>query len=274
MRSAEDSLCLVDASTFFNLRSDSKSDPVLTASPSSPLPTPIVSDRAGAVRVAFVGRLFNGSQSDPDPAVAAAAAIRAVEELPTRVVINRQVHSDRVVEASEAPSAADGLVVDTRTFNGRRFALCVFTADCVPILVADPHRGVLAAFHAGWRGLASGIIERGVNRLGSRDRRRCLTAWIGPSIGGCCYEVSAAVAVAVAQQSGMGVILQPASGASGNTKPHLHLVAAASAQLMDLGVLDVRRLGGCTRCDENWHSYRREGAGQGRNHAFIWRTGS
>ncbi|HEX2164551.1 MAG TPA: laccase domain-containing protein, partial [Thermoanaerobaculia bacterium] len=94
------------------------------------------------------------------------------------------------------------------------------------------------------------------------------TAWIGPALGPCCYEVGEEVAEAVAAASDPAVVSRPAAGA----RPRLDLAAAARRQLAALGVEDVRTVAACTRCEADllW-SYRRDGRRAGRNHAFIWK---
>lgn len=166
-----------------------------------------------------------------------------------------QVHSARAVEAAPGPCGeADALVV-------RRPALAatVAVADCVPVLLAG--RGAVAAVHAGWRGLAAGVIAAAVERMGAVE-----AAWIGPAIGPCCYEVSEEVAAAVAAASAPE-IRRPGRGA----RPHLDLPAAARAQLARAGVRRVTILRHCTRCRSEWlESHRRDGERAGRNLALIW----
>ncbi len=145
-------------------------------------------------------------------------------------------------------------------------ALSVITADCVPVLVAGP--GGLAAIHAGWRGIVSGIIEATLLKMKGRPGE--WTAWVGPAIGACCYEVDAEVAAQVVGASGPEIAIDAIDGPAG--KPHLDLPGAARMQLERAGVGEVIVLPRCTRCDEAklW-SYRREGKGAGRNLGLIWR---
>ncbi|HNY41271.1 MAG TPA: peptidoglycan editing factor PgeF [Bryobacteraceae bacterium] len=103
-------------------------------------------------------------------------------------LVLHQVHGTRLVDASEwnPQLSADALATPQ---PGTRIA--VKTADCVPILLADPVRHVVAAVHAGWRGTASGIASHSVSTLEQRYgcRPRDLLATFGPSIGPCCFEV-------------------------------------------------------------------------------------
>lgn len=212
-------------------------------------------DRISKVEVRFTGS---------GPRLDATAALRHLEgEEPSgpRVAWLRQIHSARVLEAAAgACGEADALV--TRRPG---LALAVATADCVPVLLGAPD--AVAAAHAGWRGIAAGVVPAAVERLDGDPRR--LTAWIGPAIGACCYEVGPEVAADVAAASRAEVA---APGPSG--RPHLDLAAAVREQLRSTGVVDVRTVAGCTHCDADrlW-SYRRDGPGTGRNWAFVWIRG-
>jgi polyphenol oxidase len=105
------------------------------------------------------------------------------------LLANRQVHSDVIHvlhERPKEPLAGDGLIT-----NQPGLALAVLTADCLPVLLADRKNKVVGAFHAGWRGTAQRIAEKGVGAMrrefGSRPED--IYAAIGPGIGKCCYEV-------------------------------------------------------------------------------------
>lgn len=205
----------------------------------------------GDVEVRFVGR---GVELPRD------ATLAAVEAAAPPVAALRQVHSARVVAVHTEGfhGEADALVA-TRN----QLALSVITADCVPLLLASGD--AVAAVHAGWRGLAGGVIAAAVAALptGTGPRR----AWLGPAIGPCCYEVGEEVAAAVVASS------SPAVATSGpRGRPHLDLRRAARAQLAGAGVHEVSVVGPCTRCHQEllW-SYRRDGKAAGRNLAFIWR---
>jgi YfiH family protein len=111
---------------------------------------------------------------------------------PVSLVTLKQCHSDSVIAvgpksaARDTPANADGLV--TRTPGA---LLAVQTADCIPVLVVDPRNRAVGAFHAGWRGTAQRIVEKGIGRMrmdfGSNPEE--LHAAIGPGIGPCCYAV-------------------------------------------------------------------------------------
>jgi YfiH family protein len=183
----------------------------------------------------------------------------------------RQVHGAAVARAEgcagAAPPEADVLV---SALAG--VPIGVVTADCVPILVAAGEGRVVAAIHAGWRGLARGVIGAGVAALRAEAGAAArLVAVIGPHIGACCYEVDEPVLAALAPGFGkrLGAALHPAR--PGHAR--LDLGALARAALLEAG-LEPADLGSvpraCTHCDPvRFHSYRREGASAGRLHHFI-----
>ena len=106
----------------------------------------------------------------------------------------RQVHSDKVLEARECGPGVEGDALITRD---QGIFVGVKTADCVPILIADPVHRAVAAVHAGWRGTLAGIAATTVTRMGEKfsSQPEDLVVAIGPSIGVCCFEVGPEVAV-------------------------------------------------------------------------------
>ena len=186
----------------------------------------------------------------------------------------RQVHGDACLDADAAD--AGGLVGtgDALFTRQRARPLAVFTADCVPLIVADPEGSVLGVAHAGWRGTVRGIAGRLVAALvergGARPER--LRAAIGPSIGPCCYEVDEPVVgpLRAAFPSAWERWVRPgAPGDSGGRGPEdrqdrwwLDLWAANADQLAAAGVppgaiLSPRLCTGCRR--DLFFSYRKEG---------------
>jgi len=181
------------------------------------------------------------------------------------VLTARQVHGTRVVtaerdgvlgEADALASAAAGVLVG------------VVTADCVPILLADPSRRVAAAVHAGWRGMAAGIIAAAVRHLEAAfgAEPAGLEAAIGPAISGCCYEVGDEVFAAFRAASGETTM--PAWSERRGRRA-VDLRHAARLLLGAAGVARVEILGPCTACGAGYHSYRRDGAGVGRQLSFV-----
>lgn len=208
--------------------------------------------RRADVEVRFTGRGGLGPEAER------AEVLRRIEPGAPPVAWARQIHSARVLPAqSGACGEGDALFAESSDL-----ALSIITADCVPVVLAGPDG--LAAVHAGWRGIAGGIVPATLEAAGGGSG---WSAWIGPAIGPCCYEVGEEVAEQVAAVSGPEVVVPGPAG-----KPHLDLVAAVRRQLSAAGVEEIYSVPDCTRCDsERLYSYRREGKGAGRNMAFIWR---
>jgi polyphenol oxidase len=174
----------------------------------------------------------------------------------------KQVHSARVVEMRAGASTseeADAIV------SREGVAISIRTADCVPILVADESTGAVAAIHAGWRGVVSGVVPNAVEML-ARDRSKWIAA-IGPCICGTCFEVGADVAEQIANASDASVITKRVG-----EKAFVDLRRAVRIQLTRLGVLDsaIEDVAGCTYHEKAlFFSYRRDGANAGRLIAAI-----
>ena len=217
-------------------------------------------------------------------------------EAKTPLIPIRQFHSHHVLHARAADAArvtackADGQMTDEAGF-----LLAVQTADCIPVLVADKKKRVVAAFHAGWRGTAQRIVETGVGRMrleyGSRPED--LMASIGPGVGTCCYSVGEEVysefesqfqygrelfhevysSDVVRQKYPMLFLTQRAPGHSPiGPSLHLDLVEANRRQLMDAGVKAraIKIVGGCTNCERDlFFSHRGSQGHAGRMMAVI-----
>lgn len=127
--------------------------------------------------------------------------------------------------------------------------LVVRTADCVPILLADPSRPAIAVVHAGWRGAVAGVIGETIAAMGNAGS---IIASIGPAIGPCCYEVGDEVAQAGRDAFGDAVVRTAPGGTT-----HLDLWRAAAIALHRAGVRDVRPALLCTRCEPHrFYSHR------------------
>jgi YfiH family protein len=133
-------------------------------------------------------------------------------------------------------------------------AAMVLTADCIPVALGT--QGAVAALHAGWRGLAAGILEEGVEALREVGARGEIVALVGPCAGACCYEV--------------GEEVHAAFGGAHRDGRLIDLRAIAHERLLAAGVAQVRDERGCTICDERYFSHRREGAPAGRQAAVAW----
>lgn len=206
-------------------------------------------DRSPDTDVAFVGR---------GPAAPRPEVLRATTGSDLELAWAEQRHTAEVLEGGPGCVGRGDALLSRQ----RNLAVGVAVADCVPVILGGP--GATGAVHAGWRGIVAGIVGAALKRLAADPDD--LTAWIGPAIGPCCYEVGTEVADQVATASGPEIIA-PGSG----DRPHLDLQRAVEIQLLDAGVQSVRRLRVCTHCDEErLFSYRRDGKGAGRNFAFTW----
>jgi YfiH family protein len=183
------------------------------------------------------------------------------------IVKLKQVHSDVVIDVDDHSATAEPVAGDAVVTRLRGLVLCVQTADCVPILVADADGQIAAAIHAGWRGTATRIAEHTIARLVKRfevDPRR-LNAAIGPHIGVCCYEVGDEVIDAMRNDSSIERRREW-------TKPHLNLAQANVAQLVRAGIPDsqIELSSLCTKCRVDlFHSYRRDGTRMGHMLSII-----
>jgi YfiH family protein len=146
-------------------------------------------------------------------------------------------------------------------------------ADCVPILLHDPVRGVVGLAHAGWRGTVSGMSQAVVRTM--VDQMGCcpkdIRAGVGPSIGPCCYEVGEDVAEAAldAFPDADGILKPKANG-----RWYLDLWAANRRQLASAGVVKVKVARICTACHtDEWFSHRAEQGKTGRLGALIGLSG-
>lgn len=200
----------------------------------------------------------------------------------------RQCHSDGVVcldgfAPGDLPAEGDAVI--TRRSG---LLLAVQVADCLPVLIVDEAKRILAAVHAGWRGLLAGVVPRTLEAMQSRygsDPRQCL-AVIGPSIGPCCYEVGQDVAMPFEQafpgRSLLWSDFQPPgralasrtglSDASANPRRTLDLSAACRCQLETAGLpgSSIFSRPPCTSCHRDvFYSYRAEGGSAGRMLAAI-----
>jgi YfiH family protein len=155
----------------------------------------------------------------------------------------------------------------------------VITADCVPVLLADVTRPAVAAVHAGWRGLVSGVIGAAVARMADEfgSPPGDLRAALGPCIGPCCFEVGFEVVdeFQAAFPGADHLVHPPGTGPAGQERPHIDLWSAARLSLAQAG-LDPAHIDAppaCTMCHpDRFHSYRREGPRVGQQLSVIGLT--
>jgi YfiH family protein len=216
---------------------------------------------AGGVRVLFTNRA-DGNMSSVGGEGAEDGAL-ARERLRARIGVRglargHQVHGTDVARVASMP--APDLERPPVNADGQATALggvaaMVLAADCMPVALAS--RGAVAMVHAGWRGLAAGVLDQGVLALRELDHDAGeIVAVIGPCAGACCYEVGEEVHRAFAGAHRRGRMLD--------------LRAIARERLLAAGASEVRDVAACTICDERYFSHRREGARAGRQVGVAW----
>jgi YfiH family protein len=187
---------------------------------------------------------------------------------PPTVVRPRQVHGiavASVVDLEVRPAEADAIVSESSSYP-----VGIVTADCVPVLACSEDGAVVAAIHAGWRGLAAGVVEAAIEELRGRSGARVgLRAVVGPHIGPCCYEVDRPVLDPL--RARFGSLLDSAVRRSAPDRPGhwlLDLGRLVAAALERVGVSAAQRgfvPASCTYCNpKRFHSYRRDGKAAGR----------
>lgn len=194
-----------------------------------------------------------------------------------RMVFARQVHGDAVRLCTSAdggigldrgiPYEADGLVTDVPGL-----ALVVFSADCIPVLLCDPVRRVIAAVHAGWRGTALGIVERAVEQMRSFGCNPAeIRAAVGPGISQCCFETDEDVPNAMTAALGAACLpyLQILPG--GRYRVDLKGINAHRLERVGLSARHIAVSPDCTAClhETRYWSHRRMGNARGSMAAII-----
>jgi polyphenol oxidase len=236
------------------------------AASSAVRPRRVFTDRRGG-RSASPYESFNlGGHVGDDPASVAANRQRLAREIGVaeeQLVWMTQVHGTGVAivkDAGENPVAdVDALVTATPGL-----VLCVLVADCVPVLLADPVAGVVAAVHAGREGVRRGVVPAALaamTRLGARPRD--VEALLGPAVCGADYEVPAAMQADVARVAPAGAVR------TRRGTPGLDLRAGLAEVLRGAGVGQVVHDPRCTVEDRQLFSHRRDGV-TGRQAGLVW----
>jgi len=240
---------------------------------------------------AFTTRVGGMSRPPFDTLNLATAMAGGVEDDPTAVAENfrrlrgalgvervvrvqvRQVHGAAVwVPPAEPIKPTDAPEADAMISDDPSHLLTIRVADCVPILLAGPAGRVVAAVHAGWRGLVAGVVERTLAAMAARfDVRSAeLAAGVGPCISAAHYEVGPEVAAAF-EAAGLGEAVRPAPTV-GASRPHIDLRAAATAALAAGGVPGeaIAVSSACTYAEaREFFSHRRDAGRTGRQAAVI-----
>jgi polyphenol oxidase len=227
--------------------------------------------RGGVSRAPLHSLNLGADRGDADEAVREnrRRVCDAVGVDPAAVSLGRQVHGAGVttLDAPSRPGLFTGALRgwpegDALATRRTGLGLMVLGADCLPVLLWRRDAPAVAAAHAGWRGLAGGVLRAAVAAVGEPGR---LGAAIGPGIGPCCYPVSAEVRERFAGLFGDGVVRPPA----------VDLAGAARAALALEGVEDgaIVTVEACTSCEpDRFYSFRRDGAACGRQGGMVWAT--
>lgn len=228
--------------------------------------------RQGGVSVGPFESLNLGRTLGDEPAHVAENVRRFAEAVgvaPAQLMEVSQVHGRTVAEANRETTQdalrlmeADALVTDVP-----EHAVAVRTADCVPLLIADPSRGAVAAVHAGWRGVVARVLHASLSRMRHRygSQPETLLVAIGPHIRR--YEVSEEVAARL-EEAGLGADVVDRSA----PRPHVRLAETLRAQLRAFGIRpgQIDDVGGCTLDEPSrFFSHRRDRGQTGRHLSAI-----
>jgi hypothetical protein len=222
----------------------------------------LVTTRAGGISVAPWDGCNLADHVGDDPAAVAENRRRLRAHLPGEPVWLKQVHGVRCIDAEVAGSNE----ADAAFTRAPGVVCAVLTADCLPVLLCDMAGSVVAAAHAGWRGLAAGIIESTVRSLDVPGEQ--IMAWLGPAIGPDNFEVGDEVREAFVSRDPQAA---SAFAQRSNGQWLCDIYQLAQQRLAVLGVCRIASADFCTVRDaERFYSYRRDGV-TGRMASLIWR---
>lgn len=195
-------------------------------------------------------------------------ALQQVLGLPAVPRWLRQVHGVNVAQLGPLPSV-DEPEADAAVSHIPGTVLAILTADCLPVLFCADDGSEIGAAHAGWRGLAAGVLEQTLTQLETPPVR--LLAWLGPCIGAVSYEVGEEVRQAFLTHD------PQAAACFVPSRPehwYCNMAALARRRLQAAGVQHIHGGGFDTHADARFYSYRRDGARSGRFASLIWLAGS
>lgn len=238
--------------------------------PDWPAPSSVhaaVSTRQGpGISAAPYDRFNLGLRSDDlvEAAQCNRSALQQALDLPSAPRWLQQVHGCGVVELGPLPTASEPQA-DAAVSHIGGTVLSILTADCLPVLFCAVDGREIGAAHAGWRGLAGGVLEATITQLETPPP--LLMAWLGPCIGAASYEVGEEVRAAFIEHDHAAVI-----GFTATRLGHWHcdLAALARLRLAAAGITRVHGGGFDTFTDDRLYSYRREGMQSGRFASLIW----
>jgi polyphenol oxidase len=219
---------------------------------------------AGRARVLFTDRHHgNLSSVGGEGAEHGAQARQRLRELTgvRQLAHGYQVHGTLVQRVRELQPEERQPLIQPREADGQATTLegvgvMVLSADCLPVALGC--QDAVAMLHAGWRGLAAGVLEEGVSAMRELSPGCEIVAVVGPGAGPCCYEVGPNVHGAFGNHNGLP------------DARTIDLRAIAHERLLAAGVTEVRDVAACTLCDERYFSHRRQGARAGRQGGVAW----
>ncbi len=218
------------------------------------------------------GGLNLGSNCGDEPADVQENRARVAARIGQPVSWLTQVHGCGVFEADGARAAGmspSSLEADAQILTRPGLALAVLVADCLPVLLADRRGRVIGAAHAGWRGLAGGVLEATVARMLPHAGAGDLVAWLGPCIGPTAFEVGDEVRTAFVEQDAQAAAAFVPSGQPGKWLADLPALARRRLQALGIGQIVGGEL--CTYRDPaRFWSYRRDKGRCGRMAGLIW----
>lgn len=231
--------------------------------PAPPNVHTLISTRQGGVSQGRFASLNVGDHVGDDPAAVAENRRRIQAHIPVPPAYLQQVHGNRVVEAAD--SLASPLQADAAFDRSGRAACAVMTADCLPVLFCNRAGSAVAAAHAGWRGLAGGVLQNTLAAMQSSGGD--ILAWLGPAIGPDAFEVGSDVLTAFIQAD-------PAAEAAfepiGHGKYLADIYLLATQILRRAGVSQIFGGQHCTVLErDRFFSYRRDGQ-TGRMVSAVW----
>ncbi len=245
------------------MKPDLKPEFIIPNWPAPPNVRAIQTTRHGGISVAPYASLNLGDHVGDDTASVTENRRRLRTYLPSEPVWLRQVHGTTCIDAA---TTATGTEADAAFARQPEVVCAVLTADCLPVLFCDVAGTVVAAAHAGWRGLAAGILEQTVAAMTVPADQ--LMAWLGPAIGPQHFEVGDEVRMAFLNQHPR---CELAFSPKANGKWLCNLYALARHRLEAMGLRRITGADFCTAGDpDRFFSYRRDGT-TGRMASLIWR---
>jgi YfiH family protein len=217
------------------------------------------------------GGLNLGLHTGDDIATVQANRARLQAMLPGRPAWIRQVHGIDVVDAAQVVAGGPTRQGDASIAASAGVVCAILTADCLPVLFADLEGRVVGAAHAGWRSLSGGVLQATVDAMRSAGAGE-ITAWLGPAIGAEAFEVGPDVLAAFEAALPDGAAQAGFRAYPGRPGKYLADMGVLARRILArAGVTRVAGGGRCTVTERaHFYSYRRDGAGSGRQASLIW----